>query len=111
MDQGHKHIYDLCKEYMHAYVLVETSSGEKVDGIITGLDDEYVYMAVPIGGGELEIESPSMDESRFFGYPPHPGFGGYGYGYYGGGYYPRPRFRRVILPLVAIAALTLLPWY
>ena len=39
----HQHVYDLCKQHMHAYVLAETTDGTQFDGIITGLDDEYVY--------------------------------------------------------------------
>src|SRR5699024_9170676 len=48
MKHNYQHMYDLCKQHMHSYVLAETHDGSKVDGIITGVDDEYVYMAVPI---------------------------------------------------------------
>lgn len=94
---------------MHAYVLAELENGDKIDGIITGLDDEYVYLAVPVNG-EHDMESMSMGESRIFGYPGY-GYGpGFGYGGFYGGYPPR-RFRRLVLPLAGLAALTLLPWY
>lgn len=110
----YKHMYDLCKQYMHSYVLVESQEGSKIDGIITGLDDEYVYMAVPLEqqtGYENQwgMHSPhhphyeweSRHDSRWGYYP------GYGYPGYG----PGRRFRRLILPLAGIAALSLLPWY
>lgn len=103
-------IYDLCKDHMHAYVLAELVDGERVDGIITGLDGENVYFAVPID------YSDQSDRQFWGGYGYGPGFGyqGYGYGGYGGfgGYgRPRRRFDRLILPLTAIAALSVLPWY
>ncbi|WP_405196558.1 hypothetical protein [Virgibacillus necropolis] len=97
----HQHIYDLCKKHMHAYVLAETSDGKKHDGIITGLDDEYVYIAVP---NDQPNHKPSRDEERQFGY----GYPGYGYGY---GYGRPRRFNRLILPLAALTALSILPWY
>lgn len=97
-NQDTKHMYDMCKSHMHSYVLAQTSDGSQFDGIITGLDDEYVYFAVPLDNNE---HMHHQDDSRFFGYP------GYGFGY---GFPPR-RFRRIILPLAALTALTLLPWY
>ena len=50
MDENktHQDIYDTCKRHMHSYVLVETTDGFQTDGIITGLDEENVYLAVPI---------------------------------------------------------------
>lgn len=116
-EQGYNKIYDLCKQHMHAYVLAETTDGTSFDGIITGLDDEYVYFAVPISPHEPMTTQfhYNVDDSRQFGYYGgygYPGYGypGYGYPYYG---YPRPgyRFRRLVLPLTALAALSLLPWY
>jgi|SRR5699024_1575411 len=119
---NHRNIYDLCEEHMHAYVLLEMKDGSQADGIITGIDHENVYVAVPI-----EVERPqhmrsSNDQERQFGYG---GFGGYGGGYGGYGGYPhggygghhghhygRPRrFNRLVLPLAALAAVSLLPWY
>lgn len=121
MTQDNNHVYDLCEEHMHAYVLAEMIDGTKVDGIITGVDDEHVYFAVPMGD---ENESRSSEnkvennERQFggwqggygggYGYG-NQGYPGYGYGYSNYGY--RPRFRRLILPLTALAALSLLPWY
>ncbi|MFD1037706.1 hypothetical protein ACFQ3N_04650 [Virgibacillus byunsanensis] len=92
---------------MHSYVLAETTDGTQVDGIITGLDDENVYLAVPTDQYEQQQMQPypGQNYQRQFGY----GFGGYGYPGYG---YGRPhRFRRLILPLVALTALSALPWY
>lgn len=113
MRDDNKHIYDLCKQHMHAYVLVEAKDGTKVDGIITGLDDEYVYMAVPIDQ-PTQSGHASHGPQNEHGHDGHlrygyPGFGGYpGYGYGG---YPVPRFRRLVLPLIGLTALSLLPWY
>lgn len=106
------HIYDLCKEHMHAYVLAEMKDGTQMDGIITGLDDEHVYFAVPNDHESFNYGTDDhMNQERQFGY----GFGypGYGYGYgYGPGYgFPGRRFRRVVLPLAALTAISLLPWY
>jgi hypothetical protein len=102
-------MYQLCKEHMHSYVLAELVDGTKVDGIITGLDHEYVYIAVPLESHEQQYTESSNDYR--YGYPGFgPGFGpwpGYGYGY---GYPPR-RFRRLVLPLAALTAIAALPWY
>ncbi|MBD1221785.1 hypothetical protein GLV94_11085 [Virgibacillus halodenitrificans] len=117
MNNDYNHIYDLCKKHMHSYVLAETTDGSQVDGIITGLDDEYVYFAVPIGAEEHQNMASPDDQRQFgygFGYPGYgfPGYGypGYGYGGYPGFYRPR-RFRRLVLPLAALTALSILPWY
>src|SRR5690606_29934413 len=111
-------IYDTCKKHMHAYVLIETTDGFSTDGIITGLDDDNLYLAVPIEPGQ---ESGQQIAPNQFGggYPGYGYGGGYGPGYgYGGGYGPgygygfRPRrFRRLIIPLAVLATLSLLPWY
>lgn len=113
-----KQMYELCKKHMHSYVLVETADGMTFDGIITGLDDEYVYMAVP---NDAHAQHPGchsghMDDmdhhTRQFGFGyGYPGYG-YNYGYGGSGFYGPPnRFRRVVLPLAALTALSLLAWY
>lgn len=119
----HKHIYDQCEQHMHAYVLVEMKDGMEADGIITGIDHENVYMAVPIEDGFQQEMRIGNEEERQFGHHhggySHGGYGGYsgygGYGGHGGGYYGgygRPRrFNRLILPLAALTAVSLLPWY
>ncbi|RDW19958.1 hypothetical protein [Oceanobacillus chungangensis] len=95
-----KHMYDLCKDHVHAYVYAEFQDGRAVDGIITGLDEEYVYLAVPIEHNQQE--QGNHDYNRQFGFPYY-GYPGYGI--------PRRRFDRLILPLAALAAISLLPWY
>lgn len=112
-------IYDICKNHMHAYVLIETTDGKKHDGIITGLDDQHVYLAVPIGEGRVDERkvkygssygNPSFGGSYYGGNPYYGGGPYYGAGPYGG-YFPPRRFQRLVLPLTALAALSLLPWY
>lgn len=111
MNKQYNHIYDLCKEHMHSYVMAEMVDGTTVDGIVTGLDEEYVYFALPLEQGEQRAVPVGDPHDRQFG------FGhGYGHGHYGYGGYPgfggRPRrFRRLVLPLAALATLSLLPWY
>jgi hypothetical protein len=89
----------LCRNHLHRYVRIHTADGRIVDGIIENVDDDHVYLAVPIGPGEVDM--------RFYNpfYPP----------YYSPGYfyppYPRRRFRRVVLPLAALIGLSLLPYY
>ena len=114
MNNDNKQMYELCKKHMHSYVLAEMTDGTSVDGIITGLDDEYVYLAVPNDSNTQESQhmNDGGHDYRQFGY----GYPGYGYGFGGPGYgygygFGRPRFRRLILPLAALTALTLLPWY
>ncbi|WP_099157186.1 hypothetical protein [Virgibacillus ndiopensis] len=109
MNQNYHHIYEMCKEHMHSYVLAEMTDGTKLDGIVTGLDDEYVYLAIPIEQHEHTQGNFNHGyDDRQFGY----GYPGYGYGYPGFGYgYPPRRFRRLVLPLAALTALSILPWY
>ncbi|MDC3413700.1 hypothetical protein NC797_17510 [Aquibacillus sp. 3ASR75-11] len=109
MNQPHpksNHMYDLCKKHMHTYVLAETVDGNKVDGIITGVDEQYVYLAVPNTGYQFEGHGVSRGGPAYgpgFGYP------GYGYGYPGYGH--PSRFNRLVLPLTALVGLSALPWY
>jgi len=114
MRDDNKHMYDLCKQHMHSYVLAETHDGSKIDGIVTGLDEEYVYMAVPVDlseeQGTFMTDHQTFERQFGYGYPGY-GYPGYGYGGYGGGYGPRNRFRRLVLPLAALTALSILPWY
>lgn len=95
----HKTMYEQCKEHIHSYVLIEVNDGSQIDGIITGVDDEYVYLAIPIDHSQ---ESMQHHQRIFWA-----GYGGFGYPTYG-----RPRrFTRLILPLVALTAISALPWY
>ncbi|WP_339228792.1 hypothetical protein NSQ77_03235 [Oceanobacillus sp. FSL K6-2867] len=106
MKSNTKHMYDLCKSHMHSYVFAQTTDGSSFDGIITGLDDEYVYFAVPVDPNQQAYQEHEDNRQFGFGYP---GFGYPGFGY-GFGRPPR-RFQRLILPLAALAAISILPWY
>lgn len=117
MKHDYHHIYELCKKHMHSYVLAEMEDGSHFDGIITGLDDENVYMAVPNNEHQDFYGNGHHYPEHNHHYPEHRQFGyGYGYGYPGYGYpgygYGRPRrFSRLILPLAALTAISALPWY
>lgn len=112
MTHDNNHIYDLCEDHMHAYVLAEMVDGSKVDGIITGVDDENVYFAVPLDSEfDTSGQNREVNERQFGGWHGGGYGGGYNPGYPGYGYGYRPRFRRLILPLTALAAISLLPWY
>jgi hypothetical protein len=103
-------IYLLCKQHIHRYVRVQMEDGSVHDGIVENVDDDHLYLAVPVGDMEMEQSRAFLPYSGYgYGYPygdpySYPGYG-YGYGYPGGG------FSRVILPLAALAALSLLPYY
>jgi small nuclear ribonucleoprotein (snRNP)-like protein len=128
-----QNMYDVCKNHMHRYVLVQTADQQAYDGIVENVDDTNLYLAVPVG--ETMERNEGNDERLLggvglgygaglgfpgygypgFGYPGYgfPGYGFPGYGYPGYGYPfgPRRRFQRLILPLAAITALSLLPYY
>lgn len=129
-------IYDLCEENMNNYVLAHLNDGTQVDGIITDIDGDHVILAVPNIMTDQpmarQIENnPEAVRNRpynpyynygpgagyYGGYRPRPGYpggyGGYGYGpgYYGSPYQGGGRFRRLVLPLAAIAAISTLPWF
>lgn len=95
----------LCEDHMHRYVEIKTLDGCGYDGIVEHVDDEVVCLAVP---GPVE-------DWRGYGYvPPRVPYGPfvpYPYGY-GIPRYPYPRrFSRLVLPLAALVALSLLPYY
>lgn len=111
MNNQSKQMYEQCKKHIHAYVLLETVDGMNIDGIITGLDDEYVYVAAP---NDVYSQTTAQTNDRQFFYPGYGfdyGFGWPGYGFPGYGYGRPGRFRRLVLPLAALAAISLLPWY
>ena len=98
--------HEICKKHMYRYVSVTMTSGVVYDGIVENVDDDNLYLAVPIGGMDQE-------QMRAFLPYPYPGYG-YPYGYPGYGYgygFPRRRFARQILPLAGLLALSLLPYY
>src|SRR5690625_5182680 len=93
----YQNVYDTCKRHLHSYVLIETTDGFKTDGILTGLDDKNVYLAVPIGEQKgLEKKNKKPNVMQQFNHRPN---------------FPPRRFRRIIIPLALLATLTLLPWY
>lgn len=116
--------YDICKNHLYRYVLVQTADQQSYDGIVENVDETNLYLAVPEGEA---LERDLSNDERLLGgggFGPGPGYGGgygypgigipgYGYPGYGYPYYPRPRrrFRRLVLPLAALTALTLLPYY
>lgn len=107
MHQPNQHMHDLCKNHMHSYVLLEISDGSVIDGIITEVDDTHVHVAVP---NDLGTENDERFTPYGYGFPQGPrppyGYGPYPYPYPGPG-----RFRRLVLPLAALTALSVLPWY
>jgi hypothetical protein len=93
----------LCESYMYRYVEVEGADGQRYDGIVEQVDDEWLCLAVP----------GSVEPTRgFYPSPGYPHYPHYPYAPYGG-YYPyRPRrFNRLVLPLVGLTAISLLPFY
>lgn len=113
---NYHHMYSLCNQHMNQYVLAELVDGQNIDGIVTGVDGDYVYLAVPLTGNEQQERDgspqPMTDrDQRQYGYA-SPYGGGYGTGApYGYGYTPPPRFSRLILPLAGLVAISALPWY
>jgi hypothetical protein len=108
---------DLCKQHIHKYVLIHTKDGMQYDGIVESLDGDYVYLAVPAGAAEL-VSPQARTLPGYYGYGGYPYGGGYGYGYGYPGYgYGYPgygyggRFRRLALPLAALTAISLLPYF
>ncbi len=110
-------MYRRCREHMHRYVLVQTNDGRTYDGFVENVDEDNLYLAVFINvsidreeaGEQMGASPQGVDEQRqLWGYPGYGFYGFPGYGFYG----PRPRrFRRLILPLAALTAISLLPYY
>lgn len=95
----HKHqMYMLCQQYMHQPVMLQTHDHQVYQGIIEGVDSDHVYLLIPI--------HMNREDSRQFGYSPY--YPPYYYPYYP---YPRPGFQRLILPLAALTAISLLPFF
>jgi hypothetical protein len=125
----------LCENHKHRYVLVTTKDGRQFDAIIESVDNENVSFAVPMGG-EMHTGAPHGDQGFGYGYEGDfaedyeggqtrqffPGYQTYGfpytpyppfppYSYYPPFYYRPRRFQRLILPLAALTALSVLPYF
>ncbi|HWO54635.1 MAG TPA: hypothetical protein VNM49_09600 [Paenibacillus cookii] len=114
---------EVCKKHMYRYVRATMSDGSVHDGFIEHVDEEKVYLAVPIGHENMPYHHgyaspyadcwdpcyrvPEQEARAFFPYFPY----GYGFGYPFYGYPYGRRFRRLALPLFALTALSLLPFY
>ncbi|WP_176142396.1 hypothetical protein [Halobacillus hunanensis] len=101
-----EHMYHVCNQHKNKNVHIQTVFGDSFQGRIDHVDMENVHMTL--------ADEQSEENSRLwggFGYPGY-GYGGYGYGYgypYGyGGYGGYGGIGRLILPLTAIAALSVL---
>lgn len=119
-------MFDLCKNHMNKFVQLTTNDNSTFAGIITGLDEDYVHLAVPNwgqswsqGGSQgwgQEMVSychhcrayHGMHGGGFHGGGSHGG-GHHGGGFHGGGF-PRPFFPFSV-PLATLVALSLIPWY
>ncbi|MCJ8011427.1 hypothetical protein MUG84_06660 [Paenibacillus sp. KQZ6P-2] len=122
---------EVCIKHMYRYVRITMSDGSTYDGFIEHVDDEKVYIAVPVGhenmpyyhganvspyhhGGYISpyhhygcwdpcYRYPAQDTRAFF--PPF-GFG------FGSPFFGFPfGFRRFGLPLLGLTALSLLPFF
>ncbi|UOQ92066.1 hypothetical protein MUO14_16405 [Halobacillus shinanisalinarum] len=94
-----EHMFHLCKQHMNKKVNIQTVFGDSFNVFIDHVDGENVHLT-------LANQHPANNSRQWgFGYPGYGyGYGGYGFpGYgYGGG------IGRFILPLTAIAALSVL---
>ncbi|HEY2492551.1 MAG TPA: hypothetical protein VGI33_06540 [Paenibacillus sp.] len=123
----------LCCEHIHRYVRVWIVDGRAFDGFVESVDEEQLYLAIPVGhempdNEQIGLENAGHPEcsvghhGNFGGYPgiqtralaqgyyPYPG-AGLGYGYPGYPPYGIRRFNRLVLPLAALTGLSLLPYY
>lgn len=129
-----KYFYDVCKKHMNQHVLLHTTTGEQIGGVITNIDEQNVYLTVPArpdeisdqdrqynpyGGGPQHPPRPRPPygpggNSYHPGPGPRPPYGGYppyypGYPPYNPG--PQPGSpNQLIIPLAALAAISLLPF-
>ncbi|BFH61419.1 hypothetical protein [Paenibacillus azoreducens] len=112
---------EVCKKHIYRYVRVTMVDGSSHDGFIEHVDEENVYLAVPVGheniphhhhghvspyhygGWDPCFRFPAPDSRAFFPY--------YGFGYPFFGYPYGRRFNRLVLPLAGLTALSLLPFF
>ncbi|GAK39632.1 hypothetical protein PUW24_01070 [Paenibacillus urinalis] len=102
----------MCSDHLYRYVSVWMEDGTVHDGIVESVDEENVYLAVPMTCDTYQ-QAPAHGMHAYCGCMPSPcgdyrGFFPYGGGY---GYGRRRRFNRLILPLFALTAISLLPYY
>lgn len=102
INEHHLDMYTLCSKHVSRYVQLKTIDGVQIKGFIEHVDYHSVYLLIP------DHTDDDLNSYRYgLGYPGYGyGFPGYGYGYpgYGYGY----GLRRLILPLTALAAFSLL---
>lgn len=113
----------MCHDHMYRYVCVWMEDGSMHDGIIESMDEEYLSLAVPVESEYMnEMHTPMYTPMYAPMYAHHGGPCGctpppcgdmrafFPMGGHGGGFHPgRRRFRRLLLPLIGITALSLLP--
>ncbi|GIO34159.1 MULTISPECIES: hypothetical protein [Paenibacillus] len=113
---------EICKKHMYRYVRATMADGSVHDGFIEHVDEERLYLAVPVGhenmpyhhgyaspyaGGWDPCFRPEEDVRAFYPFVPY----GYGFGYPFFGFPYGRRFNRFILPLAGLTALSLLPFF
>ena len=114
----YSHMYSLCNKHMNQYILAQLADGEHVDGIITGVDGDYLYLAIPTSAEQQNTFEPNSPA-----YPPYSSspssFRQYENANINGryehssnqSYQPPQRFQRLILPLSVLVTVNALPWY
>ncbi|CAM3437645.1 hypothetical protein [Marinicrinis lubricantis] len=70
-----KEAYELCKKHVNQFVMIHTKDGQTMHAIIENVDEENVYLAMPV---------PGVAQTGSYRYPytstgVYPGYG-YGYG-------------------------------
>ncbi|MGM0876332.1 MAG: hypothetical protein ACQEWV_16555 [Bacillota bacterium] len=98
-----RNLHGKCKKYMYHHVILTMTDGSSFDGIIEDVSGDRI--TVLMGEDTAERESDELEDRQF----------GYGYDYDYGYGYGRPRrrfrrFRRQVLPLALLTALSLLPY-
>lgn len=101
-----RHLHDHCHRYMNHHVLLRRTDGVTIDGIIVNVDIDHV--TVLIGEDVMDREEPNTVDYRQYG-----AYGGYDDDDNGYGRPRRRRYRRYrphVLPLAALAGLSLFPY-
>ncbi|SDH55629.1 hypothetical protein SAMN05192534_10749 [Alteribacillus persepolensis] len=130
------HMYHLCQQHVGQFVAVQTKNNEWFNGYMENVDEENVYLMIPeYDHNTMGVMGAQTNNANMHQYSPQqpyhdpqhnmpamrPGVknGACGcqrdqrqyYPPYGPYYYPYPRYRRLILPLAALVALSALPFY